>query len=69
MMQAEVDSLCARIASLGPAAGDPELRAVLAALLIEDAFDIILTDEEITPAALGDAESIKQVLSGHGVCG
>jgi hypothetical protein len=37
---------------------DPELEAVRAAILLEDVFDIRLSDAEIDPAMLADASAV-----------
>jgi hypothetical protein len=37
---------------------DPELEAVRAAILVEDVFDVELSDAEIDAAVLGDARAV-----------
>ena len=36
---------------------DPELEAVRAAILIEDVFDVVLSDAEINPTLFADASA------------
>ena len=37
---------------------DPELEAVRAAILVEDVFDVVLSDTQIDPAVLADASAV-----------
>lgn len=41
---------------------DPELRAVMTALFLEDLTGVVLTDEEIDPGLLSSQESVRQLL-------
>lgn len=42
---------------------DPELEAVRAAILFEDAFDIALSDAEIDPAVFGDSSAVAALIA------
>jgi hypothetical protein len=42
---------------------DPELEAVRAAILIEDAFGVVLSDSEIDPAVLADARAVAALVN------
>jgi hypothetical protein len=42
---------------------DPELEAVRMAILLEDAFDIVVPDTEIDPAVLGDFSSVTALIT------
>ena len=42
---------------------DPGLEAVRAAILIEDAFDVVLSDAEIDPAVLADAPAVTALVA------
>lgn len=42
---------------------DPELEAVRAAILVEDVFDVVLSDAEIDPAVLGDAGAVAALVA------
>lgn len=42
---------------------DPELEAVCAAILLEDTFDINLSDAEIDPAVLADASAVAALVA------
>ena len=37
---------------------DPELEAVRAAILVEDVFDVVLSDADIDPSMLADASAM-----------
>ncbi len=39
-------------------AADPELQAIQAAILLEDLFDVTLSDVEIDPALLADPSAV-----------
>jgi len=42
---------------------DPELEAVRAAILVEDVFDVVLSDTEIDPAVLGDPSAVAALVA------
>ncbi len=42
---------------------DPELEAVRIAILVEDVFDVVLSDTEIEPAVLADASAVAALLA------
>ena len=42
---------------------DPELEAVRAAILLEDVFDVTLSDAEIDPAVLADASAMAALVA------
>jgi predicted ATP-dependent Lon-type protease len=42
---------------------DPELEAVRAAILLEDVFDVLLSDAEIDPAVLADAHAVTALVA------
>lgn len=41
---------------------DPELEAVRTAILLEDSFGIVLTDDDIAPGVLGDPAAVARLL-------
>lgn len=67
MTSKDVEDVLARISALDDVHGDPQLRAVRTALLLEDFFGITLSDAEIDPVELGDPTVIRQLLARHGV--
>jgi hypothetical protein len=42
---------------------DPELKAVRAAILLEDVFEVALSDAEIDPAVLADASVVATLVA------
>ncbi len=50
-------------AALRRGAADPEIEAVLAAILIEDVFDVTLPDEDIRPALLADSAAVAALVA------
>jgi hypothetical protein len=44
---------------------DPELEAVRTAVLIEDVFDVVLSDAEIDPGLLGSASGVVAMVNRH----
>jgi hypothetical protein len=50
-------------AALGRGGADPELEAVRAAILIEDIFDITLSDSDIDAVLLADASAVTAMIS------
>jgi hypothetical protein len=42
---------------------DPELEAVRAAILVEDVFDVVLSDAEIDVTVLGDAHAVAALVA------
>jgi len=42
---------------------DPELEAVRAAILLEDVFDVVLSDAEIDPAVLADPSAVAALVA------
>jgi hypothetical protein len=44
---------------------DPELEALHRAILLEDVFDITLSDQEIHPSSLGTAPAVHHMVSRH----
>ena len=43
---------------------DPALEAVRTAILVEDVFGIVLSDDQIDPRTLGSSESLRELISG-----
>ncbi|HYA53725.1 MAG TPA: hypothetical protein VEG33_21455 [Streptosporangiaceae bacterium] len=43
--------------------GDPELEAVRLAILLEDAFGVVLSDAEIEPALLADTAAVAALVA------
>ena len=62
MTRDEVERLLTEYASAAVSSGDVELDAVRAAIFLEDAFGIVLTDGEIIPARLGTPEAMAALL-------
>ena len=58
-----VEEMLADHGRLRDATGDPELDALRAAIFLEDAFGIVLTDAEIDPDLLGTAEGMRELLA------
>lgn len=58
-----VDRAIAEYARLRDPDGDPELEAVKAAIFLEDAFDIVLSDTEIDLDMLGTPEGMRSLLA------
>ncbi|WP_156252171.1 hypothetical protein [Pseudactinotalea terrae] len=48
-----------------PLAGDDDLAVVAIAVAVEDAFDIVLNDDEITHARLGTSAGVLETLRRH----
>lgn len=44
---------------------DPDLEAVHAAIFLEDVFDVVLSDADIDPAVLADADGMARVVARH----
>jgi hypothetical protein len=42
---------------------DPELEAVRIAILVEDVFDVVLSDTEIEPTVLADASAVAALVA------
>ncbi len=59
----EVDRLLEEYDATRDPAADPELEAVRAAVLLEDLFDVTLTDDEIDPAVLGHPAAVRALLA------
>ena len=56
----------ARVAALRlPVANGDDLDVLATAVAVEDAFDIVLTDDEITHATLGTADAVLETLRRH----
>ena len=50
-------------AALGRGDADPELEAVRAAILIEDVFDVTLSDSDIDAVLLADASAVMAMIA------
>lgn len=61
-----IDRVLAEYARLRAPDGDRQLEAVKAAIFLEDAFDVVLTEEQIDPDLLGTAEGMREVLARAG---
>ena len=44
---------------------DPELEALHRAILLEDIFDVTLSDQEIHPSSLGTSAGVHRVVARH----
>lgn len=53
-----VEQILLEYAASRRADSDPELEAVRVAILVEDVFDLVLSDAEIDPAVLADASAV-----------
>jgi hypothetical protein len=42
---------------------DPQLAAVETAIFLEDAFDLVLTDDDIDPAVLGSVAGLRALVA------
>ena len=58
-----VEQVLRDYAALQRGDGDPELGAVRAAILIEDAFGVTLSDAEIDPAVLSDEPAVAALVA------
>ncbi|GAB3256867.1 hypothetical protein [Nocardioides dilutus] len=45
---------------------DPELEAVRTAILLEDSLGIVLSDDDITPAVMGDPAAVADLVERRG---
>jgi len=61
---ANPDRVLAEFAQLRAADPDPELAAVRMALMVEDVFDVTLTDAQFDPVALADPVALRGLLAG-----
>ncbi len=62
-MDPDVEQILCDYAALRGGDTDPELEAVRAAILIEDVFDITLSDAEIDPVALADVPAMAALVA------
>lgn len=60
---AALDRLLAELAHQRATGDDPELDALRTAILVEDAFGIVLTDEQLDPSVLGDPAALRALLA------
>lgn len=59
----DVDRLLSECANRTGSDDDPELRALRTAILIEDTFQIVLTDEQIDTSILEDPAALRELLA------
>jgi hypothetical protein len=59
---ARIDARINEYRDFRPEPGDDELVLLESALFLEEAFGILLSDEEITPAALGTHDSMRRLV-------
>lgn len=52
--------------ALRVAGADPDLEAVGLAIVLEDVFGVMLSDDEIDLARLSDPDAVQDVLARHG---
>lgn len=57
-----VDQILAEHAALRDPDADPALAALGTAILLEDVFDVELSDDDIDPAVLGDPAAVRSLL-------
>lgn len=60
-------ALVALVAELPLPLEDEELGVLAIAVALEDAFDVTLADDEITPSQLGSQAAVRRLLERHGV--
>jgi hypothetical protein len=58
-----IDRFLSECAGDGRQYGDPQLEAIRMAILVEDVFDLVLTDEQISPVVLGDRDRLRDLLA------
>jgi hypothetical protein len=61
----DLAALVAEAAALLDPKGDPELEAIKVAILLEDALEVTLTDEEIALDTLTDPAAVAAVVARH----
>lgn len=57
-----IDRFLSECEDLGLRDADPQLDAVRMAILVEDVFGVVLTDEQISPAVVGDRAALRNLL-------
>lgn len=57
-----IDRFLSECEDLGLRDADPQLDAVRMAILVEDVFGVVLTDEQISPAVVGDRGALRNLL-------
>lgn len=62
--EVDIDRLLGEYAHHRNTGTDPELEAVRTALFVEDAFGIVLADDQLDPALLGDPAALRTLLTG-----
>lgn len=63
MTSVDIDRILRECALLTSSADEPELRALRNAILIEDTFDVILTDEQLGIDFLEDPAALRELLA------
>lgn len=63
MTDAEVDRILRECAHSAHSDDDLELKALRAAILVEDAFHVVLSDEQINSDLLDDAAALRKLLT------
>lgn len=58
----QLDRLLAEFAHQRTATGDADLDALRTAILVEDTFGIVLSDEQLDPSVLGDPAALRALL-------
>lgn len=62
MRRERVDQILPEYEAVRDPTGDPELEALKAAVFVEDAFGILLSDSEIDPRLLGSADAMRALV-------
>jgi hypothetical protein len=63
MRSDQVEKVLSEYEELKGSTGDPELDAVGAAIFLEDAFGIVLSEAEIDPAGLADPSAVRRLVA------
>ncbi|HSN43534.1 MAG TPA: hypothetical protein VLR88_05700 [Propionibacteriaceae bacterium] len=62
-----IDAVLDEFYILWSPSGDPVLDAIRAAVFVEDAFGVTLTDREMDPTHLGSRAAVRATVSAHAV--
>ncbi len=64
MKMYDIENILTELEGLQTVDRDPELKALVYAILLEDVFGITLSDTEMDNALLGDPASMKHLIAG-----
>jgi hypothetical protein len=58
-----IDQFLSECEDLGLRDADPQLDAIRMAILVEDVFGLVLSDEQISPTVIGDRAALRDLLA------